>query len=212
MPLTLVFIEARTVLRTGMRAVAAEHPAILVVGESGSPEDAERLADELAPDVVVVGLGPPARPAVEAIRALRRRRVATLAVAADGDDDAAAAAVRAGVRGCLTVSSVAEELISAAAIIAGGGVVFARPVAERLSPLFGGFGKDSAGLGVGRLSPREQETLQLVAQGYDNRKIARELFLTEKTIRNRVSNIMTKLNVPSRAAAVALAWEYGHAD
>ena len=214
MALRILLIDEHSLLRAGLRSTCDEAADIDVVGECDRPEYAAKLAGELAPDVVVLGLHSDTRSAIEAIAALRRldSPVPVLAVTDCADLAAVTAAVRAGARGCLTTGSPADELVRAVHLVGAGDVVFTRRIAERLSPLFDRFGKESAHLVRGRLSRREQETLHLVAQGYDNRRIARELSLAEKTVRNHVSNIMSKLNVPSRAAAVAAAWGAEHSD
>jgi DNA-binding NarL/FixJ family response regulator len=216
MALRILLIDEHSLLRAGLRSTCDNAAGINVVGESDRPDCAAKLAEELGPDVVVLGLHSNVQSGIDAIMALRRLDppVPVLAVTACGYHATftTAAVVRAGVRGCLTIGSPADELIYAVHLVGAGGVVFARQVAERLSSLFDGYGKDSEQLVLGRLSRRERETLHLIAQGYDNRRIAHELSLAEKTVRNHVSNIMSKLNVPSRAAAVAVAWGAGHAD
>ncbi len=213
MTIRALLIDELPLLRLGVRTVCGGVSDIHVVGESGQPADAGPLADELDPDVVILGLRPPGRSGVEVIRTLRRRvpPVPVLALTAPGHDELLAAAIRAGVRGCLASGSPADDLVYGVRMVVAGHVVLAGELAERLTPLFDGFGMSGERVIPRCLSPREQETLRLLAQGYDNRRIARELTLAEKTVRNHVSNIMAKLGVPSRAAAVAVAWGTGEA-
>jgi DNA-binding NarL/FixJ family response regulator len=213
MTISALLIDELPLLRVGIRTVCDGVSDIQVVGESGRPADAGPLADELGPDVVILGLRPPGQSGVEVIRMLRRRvpPVPVLALTAPEHDALLAAAIRAGVRGCLASGSPADDLVYAVRMVVAGHVVLAGELAERLTPLFDGFGISGERVVLRCLSPREQETLRLLAQGYDNRRIARELTLAEKTVRNHVSNIMAKLGVPSRAAAVAVAWGTGEA-
>ncbi|WP_370358479.1 LuxR C-terminal-related transcriptional regulator [Catenulispora sp. MAP12-49] len=208
MSLNILLVDEWPVFRAGLAALFEGSAEFRVVGEADRARDAIVVADQLAPDLVILGLHGDVRAAVDVIRALRRRRppVPVLALAAAEDTDTVAAVVRAGVRGCLTIGSSGGDLACAVRMVAAGSLVFAGPVAEQLSPLFDGFGQGEDSIALRRLSRREQETLRLVAQGYDNRRIAKELFLAEKTVRNHVSTIMAKLGVPSRAAAVAAAW------
>lgn len=210
MSLNILLVDEWPVFRAGLAALFEGSAEFRVVGEADRARDAIVVADQLAPDLVILGLHGDVRAAVDVIRALRRRRppvpVLALALAAAEDTDTVAAVVRAGVRGCLTIGSSGGDLACAVRMVAAGSLVFAGPVAEQLSPLFDGFGQGEDSIALRRLSRREQETLRLVAQGYDNRRIAKELFLAEKTVRNHVSTIMAKLGVPSRAAAVAAAW------
>jgi DNA-binding NarL/FixJ family response regulator len=86
--------------------------------------------------------------------------------------------------------------------VAGGGAVFSPGVADRLGALFAGLAALPGREVFPELTDREREVLDLVARGYDNRRIARELFLSDKTVRNHVSNVLGKLGVATRAEAV----------
>jgi DNA-binding NarL/FixJ family response regulator len=211
MTLKVVLVDAHALLRAGLRAVCEAAADITVVGETDRLEAMGSLVEQVVPDVVVLALRPPVQPAIDAIVALHTAQPhAPVLVISTCDDAAAAAAVlRAGARGCLTAGSPPDELVHAICMVGAGCVVFAQPIASQIAPLFDGADQGRGRVVLGRLSQREQEMLHLVARGYDNRRIARELFVAEKTVRNHVSNIMSKLDVPSRAAAVAVAWGAG---
>jgi DNA-binding NarL/FixJ family response regulator len=93
--------------------------------------------------------------------------------------------------------------------VAAGGAVFSPTVAARLGSYFSGLAAQPGREMFPQLSEREREVLDLVARGLDNRRIARELFLSEKTVRNHVSSVFSKLDVPDRAEAIARARRAG---
>jgi DNA-binding NarL/FixJ family response regulator len=100
-------------------------------------------------------------------------------------------------------------VLQAVRTVAGGGAVFSPAVADRLGGFFGSLGSVAGRAAFPELTEREREVLDLVARGHDNRRIARELVLSEKTVRNHVSNVMTKLDVSDRAAAAVRARNAG---
>ena len=101
------------------------------------------------------------------------------------------------------------DLLQAVRTVASGGAVFSPAVADRLGAWFTGMAAQPGRESFPQLTEREREVLDLVARGYDNRRIARALFLSDKTVRNHVSNVFTKLQVLGRAEAVARARDAG---
>jgi DNA-binding NarL/FixJ family response regulator len=132
-----------------------------------------------------------------------------LVVTMFADDDAVFAAMRAGARGYLVKGAGQEEIERAVRAVASGEVILGPPVAQRAAALFA----VRSGLGVVSpfpdLTEREHEALDLLARGLDNHAIARRLNISEKTVRNHVSNIFTKLQVADRAQAIVLARDAG---
>ena len=121
------------------------------------------------------------------------------------DDDAVVAAMRAGARGYVVKGAGRDELLHAIRTVAAGGAVFSPTVADRLGRFFAGLATGAGQRGVPPAHRRELEVLDLVARGFDNRRIARELHLSDKTVRNHVSNVLTKLGVEDRSEAIARA-------
>jgi DNA-binding NarL/FixJ family response regulator len=101
------------------------------------------------------------------------------------------------------------ELLQSVRTVAAGGAVFSAVVADRLDNFFTGQAATPGREAFPQLSRREREVLDLVARGYDNRRIARELFLSDKTVRNHVSSVLTKLDAEDRADAVLRARRAG---
>jgi DNA-binding NarL/FixJ family response regulator len=125
------------------------------------------------------------------------------------DDDAVVAAMRAGARGYVVKGAGRADLIDAVRTVAGGGAVFSPTVADRLGGFFSGLAAQPGRELFPQLSDREREVLDLMARGYDNRRIAQQLFLSDKTVRNHVSAVLGKLEVPDRADAILRARRAG---
>ena len=125
------------------------------------------------------------------------------------DDDAVVAAMRAGARGFVVKGAGRRDLLESVRTVADGGAVFSPVVADRLAGYFAGLAAVPAREVFPQLTEREREVLDLVARGLDNRRIARELVLSEKTVRNHVSNVLAKLDASDRAEAVLRARNAG---
>jgi DNA-binding NarL/FixJ family response regulator len=125
------------------------------------------------------------------------------------DDGSLLAALQAGARGYMVKGAGADEILHAVRTVAAGGAVFGASVAARLAELLSAGPRQEAERLFPSLTSREVEVLGLIARGYDNRRIARELVLSEKTVRNHVTHVFDKLQVTSRAEAVARARDVG---
>jgi DNA-binding NarL/FixJ family response regulator len=125
------------------------------------------------------------------------------------DDEALFGALRAGARGYLLMGADKAEIVRAVLAVAAGDAVYGAAVARRIVDFFTGAQQRYAAQVFPELTAREREILDLVAAGSGNHEIARRLVLSEKTVRNHVSAILLKLQVPDRAAAVAKARDAG---
>jgi DNA-binding NarL/FixJ family response regulator len=135
---------------------------------------------------------------------------AVLVLTMSEDDDSVFAALRAGARGYLLKEAPADEIVRAVRAVARGEAVFGARIADRVLSFFAaGLPQALAAVPFPSLTDREREVLDLVAQGCDNATIGRRLFLAPKTVRNHVSACLTKLQVASRAEAVAVARDAG---
>ena len=156
-------------------------------------------------------LGLPDGTGIDATRAILAEApaVRVLVMTMSAEDDAVVTAMRAGARGYVVKGSGRADLLQGIRTVAAGGAVFSPGVADRLGLMFGSMGPLPGQAAFPELTDREREVLDLVARGHDNRRISRDLFLSDKTVRNHVSNILTKLGAATRAEAVARARSAG---
>ncbi|MER6958211.1 response regulator transcription factor [Streptomyces sp. NPDC000618] len=213
MPINVVLVDDHPLFRFGLRAALESSSDISVVGEAADLDGAVSTALATAPDVVLMDLelGMPGASGIEATRRLAAEApaVAVLVLTMSTDDDHLLAAVRAGARGYLVKGTGREEVLHAVRTAAAGGAVFCAGVAPRVTQLLRGAGTAKNPEVLPQLTAREREVLDLAARGQANHRIARQLGLSEKTVRNHVTRILDKMRVTSRAEAVARARDAG---
>ena len=205
----VLIADDHPLFREGMRGRLDRMGDIEVVGEASGGDEAVRLSRELEPHVVLMDIKMPGLNGIEATREILRRnpRVGVLMLTMFEDDDSVFAAMRAGARGYLLKDSGGEEVVHAIRAVTSGEAVFGPGVAERIIGYFSV--PRSAQRAFPELTEREEEILALVARGKSNQEIAAQLFVSVKTVRNHVSNILLKLQVADRAQAVIRARDAG---
>ncbi|HEV2796911.1 MAG TPA: response regulator transcription factor [Nocardioides sp.] len=208
---TVLLVDDHPLFLDGVRAALSGAPDVEVVGEAHDRREAVEQAAALRPDVVLMDLNLPDGSGIDATREILATAPETgiLVITMSADDDAVVAAMRAGARGYVVKGAGRSDLLHAVATVAAGGAVFSPAVATRLGSYFSGLAAQPGREMFPQLSDREREVLDLVARGFDNRRIARELFLSEKTVRNHVSLLLGKLEVADRAEAIARARRAG---
>jgi DNA-binding NarL/FixJ family response regulator len=181
------------------------------VGEAASGDEAVELAHKLEPDVILMDIKMPGLNGIEATREIQQAspQIGVLVLTMFEDDDSVFAAMRAGAKGYLLKDSGGEGVVHAIRAVASGEAVFGPGVAERIMGFFAAPRAAAPQRAFPELTEREEEVLSLVAQGKANREIARQLFVSLKTVRNHVSNILLKLQVADRAQAVIRARDAG---
>jgi DNA-binding NarL/FixJ family response regulator len=207
----VVIADDHPSIRAGVRALLEMAEDIQVVEEVGTTEDAVRVAKELQPDVVVMDLRMPAVGGVEATRTIVQEspHIAVLVLTMVDDSGSIFAALRAGARGYLLKDSGPAELHRAVHAVASGEFITSPAVAVLVSQFFTGGQAGRSNEAFPALTQREGQILDLIAQGKSNGVIARELFLSPKTVRNHISNIFTKVHFADRAEAIVRAREAG---
>jgi DNA-binding NarL/FixJ family response regulator len=207
----ILVVDDHPLFRDGVVAALLTAQDVEVVGEAGDVAGAIRSAAELSPDLVLMDLQLPDGSGVDATRAIvdTLPAVRVLVMTMSDDDEAVVAAMRAGARGYLIKGTGRDDVLQAVRTVASGGAVFSPAVADRLGGLFASLAAVPGKVAFPSLTDREQQVLDLVARGYDNRRIARELFLSDKTVRNHVSNVLTKLAVEDRSEAARRARNAG---
>jgi DNA-binding NarL/FixJ family response regulator len=207
----VVLADDHPMVRYGITAVLADAPEVEVVGEASDGASLLAAVAEHRPDVVVTDLDMPGMSGAEATAQLRQTRpdLAVLVLTLHDDDESLFAALRAGARGYLLKGADRAELVRGILSVAAGEAVYGPAVANRIVQFFTGARDEFAAQVFPELTERERDVLGLIAQGRRNSEIATALGLSDKTVRNHVSNVLLKLQVPDRTAAALKARESG---
>ncbi|MCW2798220.1 response regulator transcription factor [Nocardioides sp.] len=202
-------VDDHPVFRLGMVGLLGSLPGIEVVSQAASAAEAFERIDG-AVDVVLMDLHLGDDSGIETTRDLVRKLpgLAVLVITMDEDDESVVAAMRAGARGYLLKSSSPEQVERGIRAVADGEAILGPQVAARAMATLTS-GRTAVRMPFPELSDREREVLDLLARGYDNSTIARRMVLSPKTVRNHVSNVLTKMAVPDRATAMIRAREAG---
>jgi DNA-binding NarL/FixJ family response regulator len=195
--------------RAGMVMLLDGDPRTENVGEAATGEQAVSMASALRPDVVVMDLHLPDLDGVPATRRILDRvpDLGVLILTMSDEDDAVVAALQAGARGYLLKDAGPAEILSAVLSVGDGASVFGPGIARRITALLSS--PPSPGPAFPEITSREREVLELIARGLTNPAIARELFISPKTVRNHISNIFAKLHVQARGEAIVRARDAG---
>jgi DNA-binding NarL/FixJ family response regulator len=210
--LRVLVVDDHDLFREGLRNLLEEQ-GVNVVGEAANGQTAIRLASELAPDVVVMDLNMPGLTGVETTRQLAGvvplTRVLVLTISADDDD--VMKAVMAGACGYLLKDASIQDLITGIRAAASGESLISPQIAAKVLQRVRSqtTSEDAAATIRAELSDREIEVLKLIANGKDNAQIARELFISPKTVKNHISNILMKLQIDNRIQAAVYAVRSG---
>lgn len=205
----VVVVEDHPMFREGLVGLLQAIDSVEVVGQAATGEEGEDVVSAAVPDVVLMDLRLPGMSGTELTSRIRSRHpeVAVLALTMLQDESSLRDALRAGARGYLLKESTPTEIIRAIEAVASGHAVFGGVAAARALAALTDESREPVSLP--ELTQRERQVLDLVAQGLTNAAIADRLYLSEKTVRNHVSSIFTKLGVNDRAAAVARARDVG---
>jgi DNA-binding NarL/FixJ family response regulator len=213
----VLVVDDQTVVRDGLVLLLGLLPGLEVVGSAGDGEEAVRLVDENPPDVVLMDLRMPRVDGVEATRRIKAEHpsVQIVVLTTYSDDESVFAALQAGARGYLTKDAGAEEIARAIDAVLGGDAQLDPSVQRRLVDAL------ATGAPTSRrrrgdlpdgLTQREAEVLTLIAGGNSNAEIARELFISEATVKTHINNLFAKAGLRDRAQAVTYAYRKGLAD
>jgi DNA-binding NarL/FixJ family response regulator len=217
-PIRLLIVDDHTLFREGLRALFSTIEDIELVGEATTGEGATNLVEELRPDVVLMDIDMPGIGGVQATRKILNRAPTTRVVMVTmlEDDTSVFSAMRAGALGYVLKGAQPKELEQTIRAVANGQALFGPAIATRIMRFFREQGADiKASLpedAFPELTPRELEVLELIAQGDNNSQIAEKLVISDKTVRNHITSIFSKLQVVDRAHAIIKARQAGLAD
>jgi len=205
----LVVADDHPVVRDGLTAILSTQSDFEVVGEAGTGREAVEQVTALEPDVVLLDLEMPELDGVEALRQMLGccPKVRVIVFTAFDTDERILAAVQAGAQGYLLKGVPREELFNAVRVVHQGGSLLQPVVASKLLRQVSH--QHQVQSEPETLTPRELEVLQLVAQGLQNKEIATELVISQRTVKFHVSSIMGKLGAGNRTEAVAMAAQQG---
>jgi DNA-binding NarL/FixJ family response regulator len=208
-PLTILVAEDHPLFRQALVDLLGGHPGWEVVAEAEDGVGAVTAAHAEQPDVAVMDLKLPRLDGIEATRRIvaASPHIGVLVLTMYDDDASVFEAMRAGARGYLLKGADREEIVRAVLAVAGGDAVYGGAVARRVVDALTGTGARAPAFP--ELTEREGQVLELLAAGLATGRIAQRLALSDKTVCNHVSAVLTKLQVPDRSAAVARAREAG---
>lgn len=212
-PIRLFVADDHTLFRDGLRALFASISDMEVVGEAADGGGAIEGVVETLPDVVLMDVQMPDVNGIEATRSILRAspNVGVIVVTMLEADDSVFAAMRAGARGYVLKGADQSEMLRAIRAVAAGEALFGPAIAKRLMGFFATL-QPAGSEAFPELTSREIEVLELIAQGHNNAQIAQQLVISDKTVRNHVSNILSKLQVADRAEAIIRARKAGLGD
>ena len=209
-PIRVFLVDDQTLVRQGVRSLLALAEGIEVVAEAADGRQAVEQIPLVAPDVVLMDMRMPVMSGLEALQALSRQGQLppTIILTTFDDDQLVLAGMKAGAKGYLLKDVSLEQLVGAIQAVAGGGSLVQPAVTQRLLSGLEAMHNQFVSLDQpDPLTERETEILRLMAGGFSNKEIANSLGVAEGTIKNHVSNILSKLGVRDRTRAVLKAFE-----
>nr|MDT0664514.1 response regulator transcription factor [Micromonospora sp. DSM 115978] len=209
-PIRVLVVDDHALFRRGLEMVLAQEADIEVVGEAADGSEAVTMAVESAPDIVLMDVRMPRRGGIDATSAIKEAVPSAKIVMLTISDEEADLydAIKAGAMGYLLKEISIDEVATAIRAVYGGQSLISPSMASKLLTEFATMIKkadDRPQLPTPRLTDREMEVLRLVAKGMNNRDIAKQLFISENTVKNHIRNILEKLQLHSRMEAVVYA-------
>jgi two-component system response regulator DevR len=203
--LRLLVVDDHEVVRQGLVALLDRRPGFQVVAQAGTVEESIAQARLHQPDIVVMDVRLPDGSGVEACREIRAELPATLVIMLTSfpDDEAVLSAIVAGASGYLLKQIRARDLVAALEAVGRGESLLDPAVTERVLERVRRIATGQVDDELSVLTSQERKILMLVAEGKTNKEIAAEVFLSDKTVKNYVSSILSKLNLERRAQAAA---------
>ena len=208
-PIRILVADDHPVVRDGLTAILSTQPDFTVVGEAANGLEVVQKYDALQPDVILLDLEMPEMDGVEALRRLREANpdIRVIVFTAFDTDERILNAVQAGAKGYLLKGAPRDELFNAIRVVHSGGVLLQPIVTSTLLQRISQ--EEQSAASVEPLTSRELEVLGLMSQGLQNKEIAAELVISERTVKFHVSSILSKLGAGNRTEAVTIAARQG---
>jgi two-component system response regulator DevR len=202
----LLIVDDSPLIRAGLRAVLEDYGTVTIVGEAGTAAEGLAAVMQHKPDVVLLDLRLPDRPGLAVCRDILQRRPGTrvLILTSATDERNVHEAIAIGAHGYLLKENSGASLVAAITRVAAGHSVLDPSLADQMLNLMKRGREPSAGERLAVLSTQERRVLALLAEGLTNKGIGEKLGLTEKTVKNYLSNIFDKMHLANRAQAAAL--------
>ena len=196
-PVSVVLVDDHAMFRSGVRSEIGS--AVAVVGEAGDVDQAVAVIDALQPAVVLLDVHLPGGGGAEVMRRARSARTKYLALSVSDAAEDVIGTIRGGARGYVTKTITGSELVAAIRRVAEGDAVFSPRLAGFVLDAFAGSIEVAAvDEDLDRLSEREREVMRLIARGYAYKEVAKELFISVKTVETHMSSVLRKLQLSSR--------------
>jgi len=207
----ILIADDHAIVREGLCAVLGSEPDMEVVGEATTGKEVVVRAAELGPDLILMDIQMPDLNGIEATRRILGANpgVGVVVLTMFADDDSVFSAMRAGARGYVLKGAPPSEILKVLRAVAEGEAHFGPEIARRLMNFFSAPPPPSSEEAFSELTSREREILDLIARGHTNARIARQLFVSPKTVRNHISHIFTKLQIADRTQAILRTREAG---
>jgi len=208
-PIRVLVVDDHALFRRGLQMVLEQEPDIAVVGEAADGAEAIEKATETIPDIVLMDVRMPRRGGIDACTAIKDVVPSAKIIMLTISDEEADLydAIKAGAMGYLLKEISIEDVASSVRAVHGGQSLISPSMASKLISEFASMrrGDERAQVPAPRLTERELEVLKLVAKGLPNKDIAKQLYISENTVKNHIRNILEKLQLHSRIQAVAYA-------
>jgi len=210
--LKILLVDDHTIVRQGLRALLEAHAGFTIVGEAENGREAVKKAQDLNPDIVIMDIAMPVLNGLEATRQIKRALPDTrvLALTMYNDEEYVFQILKSGASGYLIKETAANELIAAILSIKSGNPFFSPSISRKIMESYLNEDEDKKGKGeTDKLTNREKEVLQLIAEGYTNNEIANLMGISVKTVETHRAHVMSKLDIHDVAGLIKYAIKKG---
>jgi two-component system response regulator NreC len=208
----VLIVEDHTILREGLRSLLSTHPDFEIIGEAMDGREAVRIVEKLQPDIVLMDLSMPRLDGIDAMREIKTHnpKIKILTLTVHKTEEYILASLEAGADGYILKDATHAELIKAMQVVLQGDRYLCPAISGQIIEGYLQKRKiDKAQSVYETLTPREREVLKLIGEGYKNKEIAEQLFISIKTVEKHRSNLMEKLQLHNSAAVTSYALKKG---